>query len=238
MSTNTNVDPEEIAKFEDLAYRWWDKDSEFKPLHDINPLRLNFINERAELHGKKVLDVGCGGGILTESMAAKGASVKGIDLGKAPLSVAQLHAKENAYDINYEMISAEEIAQREAEHYDVVTCLEMLEHVPDPESIVRSCTQLVKPGGHVFFSTINKNPKAYMFAIIGAEYVLNLLPKGTHEYSKFIRPSQLDRWCRQNRLTSKEITGMSYNPVTQHYWLNSDVSVNYLLHCQKPARSS
>ena len=233
MTANENFDPDEIAKFEDLAYRWWDKDSEFKPLHDINPLRLNFINERANLSGKKVLDVGCGGGILSEAMAAKGAHVKGIDLGKAPLSVAQLHAKESDFEIDYEMISAEDIALREEQSYDVVTCLEMLEHVPDPESIVHSCAQLVKPSGHVFFSTINKNPKAYLFAVIGAEYILNLLPKGTHEYNKFIRPSELDRWCRNNALSPKEITGMSYNPITQHYWLGSDVSVNYLLHCQK-----
>ena len=237
-TTNTNFDPEEIAKFEELAYRWWDKDSEFKPLHDINPLRLNFIDERSSINGKKVLDVGCGGGILSESMAARGANVTGIDLGKAPLSVAQLHAKESDYNIHYEMISAEDIAQREPQSYDVVTCLEMLEHVPGPESIVHSCSQLVKPGGHVFFSTINKNPKAYLFAVIGAEYILNLLPKGTHEYSKFIRPSELDRWCRAHKLTPKEITGMSYNPLTQHYWLGNDVSVNYLLHCQKPAHST
>lgn len=233
MTNKENFDPEEIAKFEELAYRWWDKDSEFKPLHDINPLRLNFIDERAMLNGKKILDVGCGGGILTESMAAKGANVKGIDLGKAPLSVAQLHAKESAYQIDYEMISAEMIADREPQNYDIVTCLEMLEHVPDPESIVKACSLLVKPGGHVFFSTINKNPKAYLFAVIGAEYILNLLPKGTHEYSKFIRPSELEKWCRDNKLTAKEITGMSYNPITQRYWLGNDVSVNYLLHCQK-----
>ena len=233
MTQHDNFDPEEIAKFEELAHRWWDKDSEFKPLHDINPLRLNFIDERVHLSGKTVLDVGCGGGILSESMAAKGAQVKGIDLGKAPLSVAQLHAKESAYDISYEMISAENIAQREAESYDVVTCLEMLEHVPDPKSIIQACAELVKPGGHVFFSTINKNPKAYLFAIIGAEYILNLLPKGTHEYSKFIRPSELDKWCRQHKLPPQEITGMSYNPITQNYWLGNDVSVNYLLHCQK-----
>lgn len=238
MTANTNFDPDEIAKFEELAYRWWDKDSEFKPLHEINPLRLNFINERTQLQGKKVLDVGCGGGILSESMAAKGAHVTGIDLGKAPLSVAQLHAKESAYDIKYEMISAEDIAQREPGGYDVVTCLEMLEHVPQPESIINACTQLVKPGGHVFFSTINKNPKSYLFAIIGAEYILKLLPKGTHEYSKFIRPSELDRWCRHNKLSPVEITGMSYNPITQRYWLGTDVSVNYLLHCQKPMQST
>tara|TARA_R110002049_G_scaffold147342_1_gene310134 strand:- start:98166 stop:98876 length:711 start_codon:yes stop_codon:yes gene_type:complete len=235
MNNTDNFDPAEIAKFEDLAYRWWDRDSEFKPLHDINPLRLNFINDRVTLSGKKVLDVGCGGGILSESMAAKGASVKGIDLGKAPLSVAQLHAKESNLDISYEMISAESIAEREPESYDVVTCLEMLEHVPSPESIVAACTRLVKPGGHVFFSTLNRNPKSYLFAVIGAEYILNLLPKGTHEYQKFIRPSELDRWCRNNRLIPQELTGMSYNPITRHYWLGRDVSVNYLLHTKKTA---
>ncbi|MDW3095280.1 MAG: bifunctional 2-polyprenyl-6-hydroxyphenol methylase/3-demethylubiquinol 3-O-methyltransferase UbiG [Gammaproteobacteria bacterium] len=233
MTTSDNFDPEEIAKFEELACRWWDKDSEFKPLHDINPLRLNFIDERVNLSGKKVLDVGCGGGILSESMAAKGANVRGIDLGKTPLSVAQLHAKESNIDISYEMISAEDIAQREPESYDVVTCLEMLEHVPDPESIIAACTQLAKPGGHVFFSTLNRNPKSYLFAIVGAEYILNLLPKGTHEYQKFIRPSELDRWCRNNRLLPQELIGMSYNPITKHYWLGRDVSVNYMLHTKK-----
>lgn len=233
MTQHNNLDPEEIAKFEQLAYRWWDKDSEFKPLHDINPLRLDFINKHAPLNGSKVLDVGCGGGILTESMAASGAHVKGIDLGKTPLSVAQLHAKENNYDIHYELISAEDIAQREPQNYDVITCLEMLEHVPDPASIIEACSRLLKPGGHVFFSTINKNPKAYLFAILGAEYILNLLPRGTHDYSKFIRPSQLDQWCRHNRLTPGKITGMSYNPITGRYHLCHDVSVNYLLYAQK-----
>ncbi len=235
MTDTNNFDPAEIAKFEELAFRWWDKDSEFKPLHDINPLRLNFIHERVNLSGKKVLDVGCGGGILSESMAVKGASVKGIDLGKAPLSVAQLHAKESQLEISYEMISAEDIAQREPAAYDIVTCLEMLEHVPSPESIIASCAKLVKPGGHVFFSTLNRNPKSYLFAVIGAEYILNLLPKGTHEYQKFIRPSELDRWCRKSGLTAKELVGMSYNPLTKHYWLGRDVSVNYLLHTQKSA---
>ena len=233
MNTSNNFDQEELAKFEDLAYRWWDKDSEFKPLHDINPLRLNFINERVSLAGKKVLDIGCGGGILAESMAQKGAIVKGIDLGKAPLSVARLHSSENNLDIDYEMISAEDIAAREPVSYDLVTCLEMLEHVPEPQSIVQACAQLVKPDGNVFFSTINRNPKSYLFAIIGAEYVLKLLPKGTHDYEKLIRPSELDRWIRSSDLSTQEIIGMSYNPITKKYWLGNDVDVNYLVHASK-----
>ncbi len=235
MIPKDNFDPEEIAKFEDLAYRWWDKESEFKPLHDINPLRLNFIDERISLSGKKVLDVGCGGGILSESMANKGAIVKGIDLGKTPLSVAQLHAQESNITIDYEMISAENIAEREPGSYDVVTCLEMLEHVPEPSSIVDACARLIKPEGHVFFSTINRNPKSYLFAVIGAEYILNLLPKGTHDYAKFIRPSELDNWMRNSNLSNQEIVGMSYNPISQHYWLGSDVTVNYLVHSTKTA---
>jgi len=232
-SPNDNFDQEELAKFESLAFRWWDRDSEFKPLHDINPLRLNFINERIPLAGKQVIDIGCGGGILSESMAQKGAIVKGIDLGKAPLSVAKLHSKEGGLDIDYEMISAEAIAEREAGHYDVVTCLEMLEHVPEPSKVIQACAQLVKPGGHVFFSTINRNPKSYLFAIIGAEYVLKLLPKGTHDYNKLIKPSELSRWIRQAHLHSKELIGMSYNPLTKKYWLGQDVSVNYMMHTQK-----
>ena len=228
-----NFDAEELAKFEDLAYRWWDRHSEFRPLHEINPLRLDYIDRRAQLAGKKVLDIGCGGGILTESMVRKGANVKGIDLGKAALSVAQLHAKENQIEIDYELISAEELAAKEINQYDIVTCLEMLEHVPLPDSIVGACAQLVKPGGDVFFSTINRNPKAYLFAIIGAEYVLNLLPKGTHDYKKLIRPSELDRWMREHKLKTQDIIGMSYNPLTQKYWLGPDVSVNYLVHSKK-----
>ncbi len=231
-NTNANVDQEEIAKFEALAYRWWDPESEFKPLHEINPLRLNFIDQHAELSGKKVLDIGCGGGILAESMAKHGANVKGIDLGEAPLAVAKLHAKEENpnLDLEYQAIAAEEIAQLEPSTYDIVTCMEMLEHVPDPASIVTACSNLVKPGGHVFFSTINRNPKSFLFAIVGAEYVLNLLPKGTHHYEKLIRPSELDRWIRQSSLYTNEIIGMTYNPLLKTYKLSSDTSVNYIVH--------
>ncbi|MEM8845401.1 MAG: bifunctional 2-polyprenyl-6-hydroxyphenol methylase/3-demethylubiquinol 3-O-methyltransferase UbiG [Pseudomonadota bacterium] len=233
MDTSNNFDQEELEKFESLAYRWWDKDSEFKPLHDINPLRLNFIDERVSLTGKRVLDIGCGGGILSESMAQRGAAVKGIDLGKAPLSVARIHSKESNLDVDYEMISAEDIAAREPESYDVVTCLEMLEHVPQPQSIINACSHLVKRNGDVFFSTINRNPKSYLFAIIGAEYVLNLLPKGTHDYKKLIRPSELESWARHSNLNTQELIGMSYNPITKKYWLGKDVSVNYLMHTQR-----
>lgn len=235
MNSASNFDPQELNKFEQLAHRWWDPDSEFKPLHEINPLRLNFINERAPLAGKKVLDIGCGGGILSESMARQGARVKGIDLGEAPLSVARLHSKKSQLDIDYEMIAAEDIAQREAGNYDIITCLEMLEHVHKPESIIHACAQLVKPGGDIFFSTINRNAKSYLFAIIGAEYILNLLPRGTHDYKKLIRPSELDQWVRSAGLGSKELLGMSYNPFTKKYWLGKDVDVNYLVHARKPA---
>ncbi len=228
-----NIDPQEIAKFEELASRWWDPHSEFKPLHDINPLRLDFIDQRAALTGKTVVDVGCGGGILSESMAQRGAIVTGIDMGEAPLSVARLHQLESGVKVDYRQITAEELATQEPQAYDVVTCLEMLEHVPDPASVIRACANLVKPDGHVFFSTINRNPKAYMFAIVGAEYLLKLLPKGTHDYSKFIKPSEMESWIREADLRLREITGMSYNPLSQSYSLGHDVSVNYLMYCQK-----
>ncbi|WP_417594505.1 bifunctional 2-polyprenyl-6-hydroxyphenol methylase/3-demethylubiquinol 3-O-methyltransferase UbiG [Oceanospirillum sp.] len=235
-NTTQNVDYSEVAKFEALASRWWDRESEFKPLHDINPLRLNFIDERADLAGKKVLDVGCGGGILSESMAQRGADVSGIDMGEAPLSVAKLHQLESGLKINYRRITAEELAEQEPEQYDVVTCLEMLEHVPEPAKVIAACARLVKPGGQVFFSTINRNPKAYLFAIVGAEYLLRMLPKGTHDFSKFIRPSELGNWTRAAGLKNGDLTGMVYNPLTKHYKLNSnDVSVNYLLQCFKPS---
>lgn len=231
--THSNVDHQEIAKFEELASRWWDPHGEFKPLHEINPLRLEYIDRRVNLNGKTVVDVGCGGGILSESMAQRGAIVTGIDLGEAPLSVARLHKYESGVEVNYQKVSAEELADREAGEYDVVTCLEMLEHVPDPASTIRACAQLVKPDGHVFFSTINRNPKSYLFAIIGAEYILKLLPRGTHDYAKFIQPAELEAWIRDAELTTRELTGMSYNPLTKTYSLGHDVSVNYLLHCQK-----
>ena len=229
-----NVDQQEIAKFEELAHRWWDPESEFKPLHQINPLRLDYIDRRAQLNGKQVLDVGCGGGILSESMAQRGAQVTGIDMGEAPLAVARLHQLESGIEVNYQRTTAEALAEDKPASFDVVTCLEMLEHVPDPASIIQACTRLLKPGGQAFFSTINRNPKSYVFAIIGAEYVLKLLPKGTHDFSKFIKPSELESWSRAAGLQSLELTGMSYNPFSQTYSLGPDVSVNYLLHCQKP----
>lgn len=228
MAPVQNVDPAEIAKFEALAARWWDPYSEFKPLHDINPLRLDFIDARAGgVRGKNVLDVGCGGGILTEAMAARGARVTGIDLGEAPLAVAGLHLKESGLNVDYRRISAEDLAREHPGSFDVVTCLEMLEHVPNPDSTVRACAQLVKPGGHVFFSTINRNPKSWLFAIVGAEYVLKLLPRGTHEYLKFIKPSELERWARNAGLRTRELIGMHYNPLTRNYRLAPGVDVNY-----------
>ncbi|WP_419649715.1 bifunctional 2-polyprenyl-6-hydroxyphenol methylase/3-demethylubiquinol 3-O-methyltransferase UbiG [Thiolapillus sp.] len=232
-----NVDPSEISKFEELASRWWDPNSEFKPLHEINPLRLGYIEQHAGgLADRKVLDVGCGGGILAESMAEKGAHVTGIDMGDANLEVARLHLLESGRDVDYRQIPVEKLAREMPREFDVVTCMEMLEHVPDPSSIVTACATLVKPGGTVFFSTINRNPKSYLFAIVGAEYVLHLLPKGTHDYARFIRPSELSRWIRQTDLEMQDISGMTYNPLTRVYRLDpSDVDVNYLVATQKTA---
>ncbi len=232
--TAHNVDPAEVAKFEELASRWWDPNSEFKPLHDINPLRLGYIEDWAGLAGKQVLDVGCGGGILSESMARQGAEVQGIDMGEAPLSVARLHQYESGVQVAYQQTTAEQLASERPAHYDVVTCMEMLEHVPDPASVITACTQLVKPGGKVFFSTINRNPKAYLLAIVGAEYVLRMLPKGTHDYRKFIRPSELDTWAREAGLQLDDLTGMTYNPLFGEYRLGRDVDVNYLAAYTRP----
>ena len=229
----SNYDTAEINKFSELAHKWWDKTSEFKPLHDINPLRLNYVDQAVSLSGKSVLDVGCGGGILSESMAQKGAIVTGIDLSEKALKVAQLHSLETNVNVDYRLIAVEQLAEEKQASFDVVTCLEMLEHVPDPASVVKACAQLVKPGGHVFFSTINRNAKAYLFAVIGAEYVLNLLPKGTHDYAKFLKPSELAAYVRNSGLSLQHQIGMSYNPITQHYWLDSDVSVNYMMHTIK-----
>ncbi len=234
-SKTENVDYDEIHKFEQLASRWWDPNSEFKPLHEINPLRLNYIDGIAGLEGKRVLDVGCGGGILSESMAARGASVTGIDMGEAPLSVARLHLLETGQEVDYQRIPVEMLADERPGTYDIVTCMEMLEHVPDPSSIIQSCAELTKPGGNLFFSTLNRNPKSYLFAIIGAEYLLRLLPKGTHDFNKFIRPSELDRWIRASELHTADIIGLSYNPLTATYKLSSDVDVNYMVSCTKPA---
>ncbi len=228
--TDSNFDPAEIAKFEGLAHRWWDPESEFKALHDINPLRLDYIDTQATLAGKYVLDVGCGGGILSEGMASRGANVTGIDLGEAPLSVAKLHLLESGLKVDYRRISAEALAEEQAGKYDIVTCLEMLEHVPDPASTVAACARLVKPGGDVFFSTINRNPKSFLFAIVGAEYVLGLIPRGTHEYARFIRPSELGRWARIAGLQWEDITGLTYNPITGAYRLGDDIDVNYMVH--------
>lgn len=233
--TTANVDNAEIAKFEALANRWWDRNSEFKPLHDINPLRANFIDLHSPVAEKKLLDVGCGGGILSEAMAQRGAIVSGIDMGEAPLSVAKLHQLESGVTVNYRQCTAEGLAAKEADQYDIVTCLEMLEHVPDPSSVIQACAELVKPGGHVYFSTINRNPKSYLLSIIGAEYLLQLIPKGTHDYTKFIKPSELANWIRAAGLELKHMTGMTYNPLSKHYKLNdNDVDVNYLVHAYRP----
>ena len=234
MAHTQNVDPNEIRKFEELASRWWDKNSEFKPLHDINPLRANWIDNLAPVADKKVLDVGCGGGILAESLAQRGAQVTGIDMGDAPLGVAKLHQLESGLSIDYQKSTAEDFAKQHENAFDVVTCLEMLEHVPDPSSIVKACAKMVKPGGHVFFSTINRNPKSFLFAIIGAEYVLRLLPRGTHEYAKFIRPSELANWSREADLQVNQMTGLLFNPLTKKYRLSdSDMDVNYMISTQK-----
>ena len=229
-----NADPLEIQKFSELAHRWWDPTSEFRPLHEINPLRLEWINARVPLAGKQVCDVGCGGGILAESIAKKGATVTGIDLSEKALKVADLHSLESGIKVRYELIAAEELAAREAGQFDVVTCMEMLEHVPDPAAIVQACAKLVKPGGHIFFSTLNRNPKSYLFAIIGAEYILGLLPRGTHDYAKFITPAELSSFTRIANLEVQALKGMTYNPLTKIYSLNQDTSVNYLMATVKP----
>ncbi len=229
----TNADPIELEKFSQLAHKWWDPTSEFKPLHEINPLRLGYIDRHARLNGKTVLDVGCGGGILSESMAELGANVTGIDLADKSLQVAKLHLLESGKQVDYQKIAVEELAETQPASFDIVTCLEMLEHVPDPTSIIAACSKLVKPGGWVFFSTLNRNPKSYLFAVIGAEYILNLLPKGTHDYAKFIKPSELAQSSRNAGLNLIDLTGMSYNPITKVYSLGKDTDVNYIIACRK-----
>jgi 2-polyprenyl-6-hydroxyphenyl methylase/3-demethylubiquinone-9 3-methyltransferase len=229
----TNADPIELEKFSQLAHKWWDPNSEFKPLHDINPLRLGYINRLAGLAGKQVLDVGCGGGILSESMAGMGAQVTGIDLADKSLQVAKLHLLESGRQVEYRKIAVETLAGEQPGQFDVVTCLEMLEHVPDPQSIIQACAQLAKPGGWLFFSTLNRNPKSYLFAILGAEYLLNLLPRGTHDYAKFIRPAELAQFCRNAGLDLTDVTGMSYNPLSKTYTLGRDTGVNYIVACRK-----
>jgi 2-polyprenyl-6-hydroxyphenyl methylase/3-demethylubiquinone-9 3-methyltransferase len=235
MQTAPNADPAELAKFGELAHRWWDPHSEFRPLHEINPLRLEWIAALAPLAGRDVLDVGCGGGILAEAMAQRGARVTGIDLGEKALKVAQLHLMESRLPVRYELASAEDYATRHPGEFDVVTCMELLEHVPDPASTVAACARLLKAGGRAFFSTINRNPKSYLFAVIGAEYVLKLLPRGTHDYARFVRPSELAHWCRAAGLRESAMSGMTYNPITRRYRLEPDTSVNYLLACVKDA---
>lgn len=230
----SNVDASEIAKFEALASRWWDTESEFKPLHEINPLRCNFIDLHSPVAERDIIDVGCGGGLLCEGLTQRGAKVVGIDMGEAPLKVAQLHSLESNLKIDYQKSTAEDFAEKHPEKFDIVTCLEMLEHVPDPDSVVKACAKLVKPGGHLYFSTINRNPKAYAFAVIGAEYILKMLPKGTHDYAKFIKPSELATCIRDSELEIKNMTGLTYNPITKNYKLNpKDVSVNYMIHAIK-----
>jgi 2-polyprenyl-6-hydroxyphenyl methylase / 3-demethylubiquinone-9 3-methyltransferase len=235
MNMTVNADPVELQRFSDIAHRWWDPQGVMRPLHELNPLRLDWIDRQARLAGKRVLDVGCGGGVLAEAMAARGAQVSGIDLASKLLKVAELHALESGITVDYRQTSAEDLATREADQYDVVTCMEMLEHVPDPASVVRACATLVRPGGRVFFSTINRNPKSFLFAIVGAEYVLGLLPRGTHEYAKFLKPSELAGFTRRAGLTTSELVGMTYSPVTRRFALEPDTDVNYLLACRRPA---
>lgn len=234
-ATSQNVDPAEIAKFGELASRWWDPNSEFKPLHQINPIRLAYIERQGKVSGLDVIDVGCGGGILAEAMAVKGANITGIDLGEKALAVAKLHALESEQKIDYQLISAEDMVEQHAEQFDVVTCLEMLEHVPDPASIVAACAKLVKPGGRVYFSTLNRNPKAYAMAVIGAEYILNILPKGTHQYEKFIKPSELNAYAEAAGLQMHELIGLHYNPLFKSYKIGPGIDVNYMAYCTKPA---
>ena len=230
-----NVDLTEIAKFDALAASWWDREGQSKPLHEINPLRLSYIQQRCTLEEKQVIDIGCGGGILSEALAQSGAKVTAIDMGESALNVAKLHALEAELSIDYQLSTAEAIVKAKPEQFDVITCLEMLEHVPDPDAIIAACARLVKPGGHLFFSTLNRNPKAYLLAVVGAEYMLNMLPKGTHDYKKFIKPAELAASCRRSGLTVLDMTGLSYNPLFKQYKLGTDVSVNYLMHCQKAA---
>ncbi len=230
-----NADPAELDKFGELAHRWWDPNSEFKPLHDINPLRIDWIDRSVGLNGKRVLDVGCGGGLLSEGMAARGAEVTGIDLSEKPLGVARLHLLESGRKVDYRLVAVEQLAEEMPGSFDVVTCLEMLEHVPNPSSVISACARLVKPGGQVFFSTLNRNPKSYLFAVIGAEYILKMLPKGTHDYARFIKPSELARWSKMAGLEPEEMIGMSYNPLLKEYSLGKDTSVNYLMRTLRSA---
>jgi 2-polyprenyl-6-hydroxyphenyl methylase/3-demethylubiquinone-9 3-methyltransferase len=237
MSRDLNVDPQEIAKFEALAARWWDRDGAFQPLHAINPLRANYIDEHSPVAARRLVDVGCGGGILAESMARRGAVVTGIDMGEAPLAIARIHGEESGLAVDYRQCTAEELAAEKGPLFDVVCCLEMLEHVPDPAAVVKACSELASPGGSLYFSTINRNPKAFLLAIVGAEHLLRLLPAGTHEYAKFIKPSELASWIRAAGLSLESMTGLNYNPLTKHYWLNEqDVSVNYMVRAKKPDR--
>jgi len=233
MTTQINVDPSEVEKFNALATSWWDSEGQSKPLHEINPLRLNFIKQYCKLEDQDIIDVGCGGGILSEALAKNGGQVTGIDMGEKALKIAQLHALEAGLSIDYQHITAEQKSQQSAGQFDVVTCMEMLEHVPDPQSVIQACAQLVKPGGHIFFSTLNRHPKAYLLAVLGAEYIMNMLPKGTHDYQRFIRPAEMASWCRQAELEVGNITGISYKPLTKEYSLGDDVKVNYLMHCRR-----